>query len=430
MQRIKLSEGIHFNMLERKKFKTNFFQVNFVMNLERENTTKLSLLTGILFKGSEKYPDVCAINNRLDYLYDTNASLYTYKKGERLVLCYESDFLKNEYVPKDSEDLLAEAVEMFRQLVLNPRLVSGGFDEKFLAVEKSQLEKEIKSEINNKSAYARKKCVENMCMGERYSINTDGYIEDISGVDGKNLYEFYLKVLKEAQIEVFFYGDESIGKAQRLFEEAFKDIPKREPKELCETFVTGKAKETLLEITEPMPVNQGNLAIGFRTGVTLNDVDSEAMTLFCEIFGGSPVSKLFMNVREKMSLCYYCRSITDAFKGIMLVVSGIQSENRDKSFEAIMKELSDIKQGKVSLEEFEAAKLSVLSRYKTLDDEPAATCTWYLSRIINGSFVTPLEVSERISKTTLEDVVKAANKTAIDTVYFIKGTNEEAAEVE
>ena len=191
----------------------------------------------------------------------------------------------------------------------------------------------------------------------------------------------------------------------------------------CDTFVSGNVKEKTLEITEQMPVSQGKLAIGFRTGVSVNDEDSTAMTLFNEIFGGSPVSKLFMNVREKLSLCYYCKSVPDAFKGVMFVLSGIESENRDKSLEAILKELKDVQDGKVSAEELEAAKLSILNGYKTIDDNPATLCNWYLARIICGNFLTPEDVAKKIENTTLEQVVAVSKKVKLDTVYFLKGTS-------
>ncbi len=417
-------------MIPQSKFKTNFFQVAFVMNLERENTTPMSLLTGILFRASEKYPDVAAINNRLDYLYDTSACVHTFKRGERIIFCYESEFLKNDYVPKGSENLLSEAIEMFRQIIFKPRLVDGGFDGELLSLEKIQLEKDIKSIINNKNAYAKKKCTELMCEGEKYSIDTEGEIEDIPHVTEKSLYEFYLNMLRTAQVEIFFNGDGDGEEIAKEFAAVFELVKDRKPAPLCETYVTGKARSETLECTEEMPVSQGKLAIGFRTGVKVNDCDSAAMALFNEIFGGSPVSKLFMNVREKLSLCYYCKSVPDSYKGVMFVLSGIESENRDKSLEAILHELNEIKKGNISEDELSAAKLSVINSYKTLDDNPAALSAWYLARIICSNFAQPYEVAERIQNTTAEEVAAVANKVQLDTVYFLKGTaqNEGAEE--
>lgn len=419
MQRIKISDGLSFNYEKMDKCKTNFFEVCFVTDLEKANTTKLSLLAGILTRASEHYPSVAKINDRCDYLYDMNVSLRTFNKGERLILSYECDFIKNEFLPHNSEDLLKEAVEMFYELVFCPYLVDGAFDKKNLDIEKTELANSIKSLINNKNAYAREKCTERLCEGERYSISPQGTLEDIEKVTPENLYEFYKELLKTAVVEIFFAGNAELEKTADMFGKAFESV-QRQPKQLCTTLISDKAKQNVLELCEAMEVSQGKLALGFKTGVSVNDADCTAMTVMCEIFGGSPTSKLFMNVREKLSLCYYCRSIADSYKGIMFVLSGIQSENKEKSQNAILKELDDICQGKITHEELEAAKLSLINSYKTLDDNPSSLALWYVSRILCENYATPQEVVKQIQNVTKEQVSLVAGKVKLDTVYFLK----------
>lgn len=429
MQRIKVSDGINLGYIEQKKFKTNFFKVCFCLDLEREYTTKLSLLSGVLMRASKNYPGISHINNRLDYLYDMNVSSGTYKRGERLYFSYECDFLKNEFIPEGSENLLDEALGMFRELIFCPYLVDGGFDKKILDSEKTDLENSIKSIINYKNAYVREKCIEALCKDEKFSISEQGNLEDIPRVDEKNLYDFYRWFISSASVEIVFIGEADPEKLARSFKAIFEESTERSPVELTDTYITGDVKDEVLECTEEMEVNQGKLALGFRTGVGVTHEDCTAMSLFAEIFGGSPMSKLFMNVREKLSLCYYCRASLDSYKGIMLVLSGIQSKNKDKSFDAIMKELCDIQNGNVSQDEFEAAKLSLINSYKTLDDSPAALSAWFISRINCGSTINPEDVVEKIKNTTLDEVVAASKKVRLDTVYFLKGEDaKEAAE--
>lgn len=424
MKRINISDGINLGYIEKTKFKTNFFKICFCMNLEEGVPTNLSLLAGVLMRASKNYPSISAINNRLDYLYDMNVSSGTYKRGERLYFSYECDFIKDEFLP-DGEKLLDEALGMFEELVFNPYLADGGFDKKILDSEKTELENSIKSIINYKNAYVREKCIETLCQGERYAVSEQGKLEEIPEVTEKSLYEFYKRMLECSTVEIVFVGQADETKLAEDFRRIFEKNTKRVPKPIDETYITGKTKEKVCEKTEKMQVNQGKLALGFRTGVGVTDKDCTAMSLFAEIFGGSPMSKLFMNVREKLSLCYYCRASLDSYKGIMLVLSGIQSKNRDKSFEAIMKELSDIQSGKVTPDEFEAAKLSLVNSYKTLDDSPAALSAWYISRIMCKSFENPEAIVERIQNTTLEEVIEVSKKVKLDTVYFLEGEDGE-----
>ncbi len=425
MQRINICDDISFGYIRQTKFKTNFFKACFVIDLKREYTTKLSLLSGVLMRASKNYPGISQINNRLDYLYDMNVSSGTYKRGERLFFSYECDFLKNEFLPDADENLLCEAVGMFKELVFNPYIVDGGFDKKILDSEKTDLANSIKSIINYKNAYVKEKCIENLCENESFSISEQGTLEDIEKVDEKNLYEFYKWLLSSARVEIVFAGEADAEKTAADFGKIFFENVKRNPAPLCETYITGKTKDEVRDICEKMQVNQGKLALGFRTGVGVTDDDSVAMSLFAEIFGGSPMSKLFMNVREKLSLCYYCRASLDSYKGIMLVLSGIRSKDRDKSFDAIMKELCDIQNGKVTSEEFEAAKLSLINSYKTLDDSPAGLAGWYISRVLSGSFADPVDIVEKIKNTTVDEVIKVSGKVKLDTVFFLKGDDAE-----
>ena len=425
VKRINISHGINLGYIEKTKFKTNFFKVCFCMNLKEGVPTNLSLLAGVLMRASKNYPGISEINNRLDYLYDMNVSSGTYKRGEKLYFSYECDFIKDEFLP-DGEKLLSEALGMFEELVFNPYLVDGGFDKKILDSEKTELENSIKSIINYKNAYVREKCIETLCKGERYAISEQGSLSEIPGITEKSLYEFYNWVLESAQVEIVFIGEADAQKLAEDFKTIFEKHVKRAPEMVDETYITGDVKETVCEKTEEKQINQGKLAPGFRTGGGATDKNCTAMSLFAEIFGGSPMSKLFMNVREKLSLCYYCRASLDSYKGIMLVLSGIQSKNRDKSFEAIMKELCDIQSGNVTEDEFEAAKLSLINSYKTLDDSPAALSAWYISRIMCNSFENPEEIVKRIMNTSLEEVIEVSKKVKLDTVYFLKGEDGEA----
>lgn len=422
MQTFNINEGLSLHVCESSKFKTNYLNVSFVLPLKKETVTNAALLLRVLSRGTQKYPSMALISQRLDYLYDMTMSFRSHKIGERLVLSFDSDFLKNEYLPDDSTDLVSEAIDMFEQVFFCPHLVDGVFDKDTLESERQDLINSIRSLINNKNAYAKQKCTELMCKDEEYSLCDNGYEEDALKITAQSLYEFYLDFINSAKAHVFFVGQANTDFLAQKLEKVFCSRSYT-PKGGFATYVSGMPKEQVLEVTEKMPVNQGKLALGFRTGVTLGDSDSAAFYLFCEIFGGSPMSKLFMNVREKLSLCYYCRAASDFAKGVMFVLSGIESQNRDKAKNAIMQELCNIQNGQISDEEFNAAVLSVINGYKELYDNPAALTNWYLARILAGIYQEPTQIIEKIKTLTKKDVCLASQKAKLDTVYFLEGTN-------
>ena len=146
-----------------------------------------------------------------------------------------------------------------------------------------------------------------------------------------------------------------------------------------------------------------------------------AMTVFNTIYGGGVTSKLFTNVREKLSLCYYASSSVDYLNGIMLINSGIEVSNFHKAYDEILVQMEDIKKGNISDMEMSAAVLGTVNSINSTSDNPFILDDYYLGKIISDKMITLDELADSIKKVTKEDVMKVAEKIQLDTVYFLKG---------
>lgn len=135
-------------------------------------------------------------------------------------------------------------------------------------------------------------------------------------------------------------------------------------------------------ITEEMELSQSKLVMGFRTQISAGDEEAVAERLMCAVLGGTASSKLFNNVREKQSLCYYCSSSYDSIKGIMYINSGVEGENLEKAEKAILKEIEDMKNGEITDFEIEATKLAVVNSFKSSSDSVSGIENWYTGRIL------------------------------------------------
>ena len=175
-----------------------------------------------------------------------------------------------------------------------------------------------------------------------------------------------------------------------------------------------------------MPVVQGKLTLGFRSGTILTDKNYPAFALFNEIFGGSPTSMLFNNVREKMSLCYYCSSAPDALKGVLMVISGIENSNKDKAKEAILAQLDAVKNGNFTDEELMLARKSLVNGYKEIPDSNSGLYNWYLTRMIAGLSSSPQDAADAVLAVTKEEVIEVAKKVTFEMSYFLQGTIEKS----
>ena len=161
------------------------------------------------------------------------------------------------------------------------------------------------------------------------------------------------------------------------------------------------------------------------------DPDFPALYVFNDLFGGSPSSRLFMNVREKLSLCYYASSMIDIRKGLLLVSSGIQLSNYDSAKNEIFAQLDSIRDGAFSLEDLETAKAGVISDMRSIPDSQGALESFYVSQAIAGADYSPTDMAELVSEITAERVISVAKSVDCDQIYLLKqGADSEESEGE
>ncbi|MDD2269088.1 MAG: pitrilysin family protein [Eubacteriales bacterium] len=420
MNRLKICEGVSLSVVTTEKFKTNFISVNLLAPLKKETASLNSLITNVLKRGCESYPTLRDINTRLDDLYASSVSAYVKKKGELQSITFAASMLDNSF-SLDGTDLFAENLKLLSEIIFKPRTENGVFLKSFVDSEKKLLCDEISEQINNKSSYALHRCLELMCADEAYGVQVNGTIPDVQAITAESLYEQYRTVIASLPVEIFFVGNFEAQTVADYLKKYLCFSPRNDGSYTTEIKRTATSKP---EFVEPMPVVQGKLSLGFRMGTVITDEDYPAFALFNELFGGSPSSLLFNNVREKLSLCYYCTSVPDAIKGIMVVASGIENTNKEKAETAILAQLKAIQDNNFTEEELTLARKSLINAYKEIPDSNTGLYNWYLSRIISGLSSSPGDAAKAISMVTREMVVEAAKRVTHEMTYFLKGTLE------
>ena len=422
LERINIGGNIFINFVESDKFKSNYISVDVISRLETGlKAAKNGLLAKTLMRGSANYPTMAEINKKLNYLYAAKIGAWANKLGEAQVLSISAEMLDNRY-SLDETNILDETIGVLADIFMNPLIKDGAFGKDYVETEKTNMINEILAQINNKGAYVYKKCIETMCRNERFAVNNSGTVEDVKLIDGANLYEHYRYILSNCAIEIFCVG--RLAEKKQFIADKFKGLLKgvqrAETTEDYSSEVILKA-ENKGEITERMEVSQGKLAIGFRTGVSNKDKDYPAFILFNALYGASPTSKLFENVREKLSLCYYCNTSVEAEKGLVTVLSGVEVKNKRQATDEILKQLEEVKAGNFTDKETEDAKMSVINSYKGVYDNFGGISFWYLRQLMKGNVKTPDEAIDAIKKVGRDDIIGAANKLTLDTIYFLEG---------
>ena len=423
LERINIGNGIYINFVESDRFKTNFIDIDVISRLDSDlKASKNALLSKVLMRGSKNFPTLADIGKRLNYLYAAKIGCWVNKFGEARVMMFTAEMLDDKYSLDDTK-IMDEVTDMLGDIFTNPLIENGGFKSDYIETEKTNLINEILAQINNKNAYVYKKCIEKMCAGERFAIDNAGSIESVKSIDGKSLYEHYNYILSSCAIEIFCVG--KFAEKKQFIIEKFKNMLKNINRENIniEEYETDVVLESEFkgETIEEMEVNQGKLAMGFRIGNSNKNKDFANFILFDTVYASTPTGKLFQNVREKLSLCYYCQTAVESTKGVMAVLCGVEPENKQKAIDEILKQLEEMKAGNFTDKDIEIAKLTDINSYKGIYDNAGGIVNWYRRRLLSGNMKTPEESIAEIKKVTREGIIEAAKKISLDTIYFLKG---------
>lgn len=416
INREKIAKGVFFNSVRDNRFKTMKITANLIVPLTKENASANALLCGVLSHSCKAYPDFTELSRKLSSLYGADLGTSVKKIGDNQVLRITASGLDDRYA-FDGDSVARELSELLCNVIFEPNLTNDEFPKTDVEQEKRQLLDVIDSEFNDKRIYANSQLVANMCADEVFGIKRYGTADKIKECTEQSLVDTWKNLLKTAKFEIMYVGDSSPDLAEEVFAKAFEGI-ERQPQAVT-TEIVRKA-DSSKHICEEMDLSQSKLVMGFRTGTAIPDKDVNAVRLMCAILGGTANSKLFCNVREKQSLCYYCSSIYDRIKGIITVDSGVEGDNIEKAEQGILNEIEEMKKGNISDFEMEATKMAVINSFYSTNDTVGGIEAWYFSQLFDDRFRTMEEMANEVNAVTKEQVVEAARNITLDTVYVLK----------
>ena len=417
-----LSDSIKICDIHTDKFKTSRISVNMAMPLRRETAAVNAILPFLLHRSCRKYPNFSLLNERLAELYGANVSADVVKLGEVQVMRICISAINDKFALSD-ENITAECAALLCSMIFDPSLENGIFKKEDVEREKRLLVEKIESEINEKRIYALKRCESIMCENEAFGIDRLGTKETVEALDGQKIYDAWQRCLKTARVQINIIESGDSSDAIGMLKDGFQKAGREKAAE-CKTEIIRTAGKTR-EVEEKQPINQGKLVMGFRAGTADPDSSVIAARVMTDLFGGGPYSRLFMNVREKLSLCYYCAAIFDRHKGLLIVQSGIESENKDKAIAEIKKQLDIVKNGSFEDSELLASKMGLSDLFRGFGDTPFGLDSWYLEQMFSPQILSLSEYSKKISEVSREQVTAAAGKVSLDTVYMLSGTGKE-----
>ncbi len=412
-----LDGGVKLTTLKTDKFKSNLMTVELLCPLSEDTATHNSLITNVLSRCCAMYPTLREFNIALEKLYAADLDAFVSKCGETQKVCFKLSCIENKYT-YDGMDVFENAMMLLGEMIFKPLLENGVFPDSVVEGERRNLREEIESVKDDQGRYALRRCIETMCAEEPYSVNVGGDIKVLEGITAAELKQHYDVLLQTAPVSIYFVGSTDMETVKKYAE---KYLPFGKRQSIYPQYDTNKTPVAVNTVTEQADAVQSRLCMGFRTNLTLRDDAYAALLLATEILG-SPAGKLFVNVREKQGLCYYCSPILDGQKGLLIISAGIDSADREKAQSAILEQIEEVKNGNISDAELAFAKKSAASSYKEIYDSPSAMISWYANRSRLGiENISPERMAALVAKQTKADIAAAASLLKADTFFLLEG---------
>lgn len=421
MEYIKKDLGSYkLHLIKTDKFKSITVKVSFHRVIKKNEITIRNILSDMFMQSSKKYNSKRELTIKAQDLYA--AGLRT--TNSRLGNYINTDFYLTVLNDKYTEDgNFASSLEFLSEIMFNPDVEDGKFNEEKLDIVKSTCRSALNSIKEDASNYSLIRMAEAFGEGEPISYRMMGYLEDLDNITGTSLYEFYLDMIKNDFVDIFVIGDVDIKEATDLIKMYFKfDILKK----LKMPFMVDekKPRRSKLVFNEKIDNTQSKLAIGCRINGLSEYERNYPLTLFNVIFGGCSDSKLFKEVREENSLCYTIYSITNKLDNVLLIRAGIDKENYKKTVSLIEKNLKDMCNGKFDETDILMAKEYYNTALEEIEDSQSKIINNYLMmELINTDDIDVKR--EKMSKVTKSEIVKVAKKVTIDTIFCLEGVRNE-----
>lgn len=419
-----VSDGVQIVCVPADRFKTNEISVSFACPLTADTAAVNAVVPFILARTCSEYPSIQKLNRKLASLYGAQIEPAVSKTGEVQQLKIGMTCLDDRF-SLDGEKITSECVKLLLSMAFEPSLDGNGiFLEENVEREKRVIIQKIESEENEKRIYALHRAEEIMFEGEPYAVNRYGTRESVSSVTANSAADAWENLLSGAKIVVTVVGNADVDEISDMLRDRLSGV-ERNFTPLSKPQVNSTVSK-VKRVEERQKVRQGKLVIGFRTSYdTENRQNAAALRSFADVFGGGPYSKLFANVREKMSLCYYCSARSSRQKGFVMVQSGCEEENMLKAENEILNQLDEIKKGNFDYE-FTSSKAALTDALDSVYDSPETIEGWYGAQISDESYISPQESAALNNAVTKQQIIDCANSVTLDTVFKLVCEKEEA----
>lgn len=407
------------HLIKTDKFKTITIGVLFQNKIIKEEITKTNFLSEILTYSTKTYKTRTSFMKHKQDLYSLKIDSACFRMGDEYNLEMEFTMLDKKYCDKDIFD---DVVSFIDEIIFNPNVNNNAFDTRAFNYTANEQKVIACSKEEDLRKFSIMEMLSELDGDTVLSYSEYGYIEDALKITKENLYEFYKEFLKKSRVDIFIVGDVEED-VLSSFKDRFKFRTfKRSEKNVSLTHVNHKGAIDIIE--RRRNTNQSKLSIGCTLKEPISKFERNCvLPLYNLILGGSYDSRLFKIIREEYSLCYNVSSFANKIDNIIIISMGINKENLGVVIDLTKDLVEQLKNGNISDEEVENAKLFYKSSLDMSFDNPSSLIMSFYSYLRLDSYELD-EKCEKIFGVTKKDIVNFAKKVDVDTAVLIGGIDE------
>ncbi|MDD7184724.1 MAG: insulinase family protein [Ruminococcus sp.] len=416
-ERIRLAENIGFSEIIDSKFKTGVLEIDFITPLSPETSSQNASAICSINMTNSKYPSITEFSSKLNSLYGSNIFSKVNRISDFQINSIGASWLDSKYA-LEGEDIETETVKILLDCIFSPDIKDNAFNQNVFEIAKKDIQAKIDSEINNKRGYAVRQASKIAFRGEPAENNSYGTSETLKEVTSESAYSALQNLVINSQIEISYVSAQKNDKIRKILSDVFGKLKRNGNTYKFISF--SPIKPSPEEFTETLDVNQSKMVLVFKT----KKDDKYAMKMLSALYGETPFSKLFANVREKMSLCYYCSSSFSRAKNCIFVDCGVETKNIETARNAIIGQLDEIISGNFSDEDMQNVLLALENSFSGIGDTAGSYINWYKSAVYEGEYLTPEQTLEKYRNVTRDRIIECAKSLVLDTVYVMKSKEE------
>ena len=418
MERKQLAPGVHLSCDPAEKLNRCRISIHFTFPAQRDTATAHALLPLVMERGYAGCPDMTGLTKKLARLYGADLTVDGRPMGANRNLCISVTGIKNRFALA-GEDLSQAYTELVLGVAFHPCMADGAFDQEAVSIEKQMLRQSLEDELNDKRLYCMRQTARAFYGDSPMGIRQEGYLEEVDGLTGADLAAAYETMLRTASMELMVLGctPDETARIEAAFLEELAKIPRRP---VPTAPFLAMPRQTAVHKTEYFDMVQAKLCMAFTLGQPMDLADLAAVRLAMALYGGSVTSRLFLNVRERDHLCYYCASSFQSFTGSMTVSSGIEPGDAARAEEAILNELADLCTGPITSQELEDCRRGLIDGLEGVEDSLGSLESWYAMEIIRGGAITtPAQARADLAAVTVDQVRAALRRFSLSVSYLL-----------